>query len=80
MQQKKFKRYEAAFDSLIGRELVLSYTDAVELTDETHAAAQKQSYIKLKEKVIGIVLPSSLELAGSLPVNRLKTWPQSTTT
>ena len=43
MQQKKFKRYEAAFDSLrmIGRKLVLSYTDAVELTDETHAAAQK---------------------------------------
>ena len=51
-QQKKFRQYEAAFDSLIRRKLVLSYEDAIEMKDEVHAAAQKQSYLSIKNKVL----------------------------
>ncbi len=48
MQQKKFQRYEPAFDSLIARKLVLSYEEAVELNDASHAAAQKETYLAVK--------------------------------
>ena len=53
-QQKKFRQYETAFDSMINRKLVLSYDDAIEMKSDTHAAAQKQSYLTVKNRVLHV--------------------------
>ena len=72
-QQKKFKQYEVAFDAMIGRKLVLSYEDAIELKDEGHAAAQKQSYLNIKNKVLQKT-PSQLGASRMFTREQLNEW------
>lgn len=51
--EKKFEKFEPAFDALIARKLILSYTDVVEM-DENVEQAQKQrlAYQKVKTRAL----------------------------
>lgn len=51
--EKKFEKFEPAFDALIARKLVLNYNDMIEMEDNT-AQAQKQrlAYQKVKARVL----------------------------
>ncbi len=70
MQQKKFQRYEPAFDLLIARKLVLPYEDGVELSDASHAAAQKEhTLLSSRRCLAGFQI--SLVLAESSHASRL---------
>ena len=72
-QQKKFKQYEVAFDSLINRKMVLTYEDAVEMKDEGHAAAQKQSYLNVKNRVLQKT-PSQLGASRMFTREQINEW------
>lgn len=53
LQLEKFEKFEPAFDALIARKLILTYTDVVEM-DENVEQAQKQrlAYQKVKTRVM----------------------------
>ena len=48
----KMNRFEPAFDSLLARKLELTYDEANEITSDDTAAAQKGSYLAMKQKVV----------------------------
>ena len=48
----KMNRFESAFDSLLARKLELTYDEANEITSDGTAAAQKESYLAMKQKVV----------------------------
>ena len=48
----KMNKFESAFDSLLARKLELTYDEANEIKSDDTAAAQKASYLAMKQKVV----------------------------
>ncbi len=48
----KMNKFEPAFDSLLARKLELTYDEASEIKSDDTAAAQKASYLAMKQKVV----------------------------